>query len=335
MLFSVIVPVYNVENYLCECIDSIVTQIKKDDMDVEIILLDDGSTDGSGNICDTYSEKYPTVIKTYHKKNEGLLCTRRMGFDLAKGDYIINCDSDDILEKNALITLKKIIDEFSPDVLIYNMGTYNGVEKRPFYENCFTEKVYCKINKEQILNSYFTDDIPIVTTMAGKAIKKECIDLDRDYSLFAGNSFGEDTLQSAEIYERANNIIYINQVLYYYRISTGMTAKFTEVYYDNFLQIMKYISTYQYISTNDSYYSWVTIKMLKILARSITQSKNNNIMNYRNRKHYFEYLFRKEYVCTLLENLGKYKNKLSWKYRIILFMFKHKLFFCLHILLLI
>ena len=97
MLFSIVVPVYNVEKYLDECLKSIITQITGSEFKAEVILVDDGSTDSSGAICDAYAEKYSESVKVFHKKNEGLLQTRRYGLEKAKGEYIINCDSDDCL----------------------------------------------------------------------------------------------------------------------------------------------------------------------------------------------------------------------------------------------
>lgn len=82
MLFSIIVPVYNVEKYLDECLESIVLQIEMFPNACEVILINDGSTDSSGKICDKYKEKYPNIIKVYHNSNQGLLLTRRCGFKM-------------------------------------------------------------------------------------------------------------------------------------------------------------------------------------------------------------------------------------------------------------
>ena len=333
MLFSVVVPVYNVECYLQECIDSIVTQIIKFDIDAEVLLLDDGSTDASGQICDFNYKKYPNIIRVLHKKNEGLLCTRRKGFLISKGEYIVNCDSDDILTENALQTFKKKIEELHPDILIYNMGMYDGIEKIAYYNNCFTTKKYAKITREQVLDSYFTADVPVVTSMAGKVIKKSCIDMGKDYSKFYDNSFGEDTLQSAEVYANADDIIYVNEVLYYYRVSTGMSSKFKEDYYENFLRIIRNASTYDYICNDSKYHQWFTVKMLKTLARSITQSKNKGTMTYKERRMYFQQLSKKDDVKNILDDLNKYKKMISIKYWILLMAFKYKMYFSLHILL--
>lgn len=333
MLFSIVVPIYNVENYLQECIDSIINQIIKFDIKAEILLMDDGSTDNSGKICDLNFEKYPKIIKVVHKKNEGLLCTRRKGFSLAEGEYIISCDSDDILADDTLFVLKNMIEKYHPDIMIFNMGIYDGKEKNIYYENCFTNASYSKITRQQVLDFYFMADIPVVTSMAGKAIKRTCFDINKDYSKFYNNSFGEDTLQSIEVFSKANDIFYINKVLYYYRMSTGMSAKFTEDYYMNFLKIIKYISEYEFIQSDNQYHQWFTVKMLKVLARSITQSKNKIGINYKERKIYLEKLYNEEKVSAILSELDLYKNRVGLKYWIMLLAFKYRLFFCIHVLL--
>src|SRR5665647_2657921 len=95
-LISIIVPIYKVENYIRNCVDSILNQTYKN---LEVILVDDGSTDNCGNICDEYSLK-DNRIKTIHKKNGGLSSARNAGLDVAKGEYIGFIDSDDWIEKD-------------------------------------------------------------------------------------------------------------------------------------------------------------------------------------------------------------------------------------------
>lgn len=95
---SFIIPVYNVEKYLRECVDSILGQLTAE---CEIILVDDGSTDGSGNICDEYANK-TSQIKVVHQRNEGSAAARNKGLDLAEGDYIAFVDSDDYIAENCL-----------------------------------------------------------------------------------------------------------------------------------------------------------------------------------------------------------------------------------------
>ncbi len=98
---SVIIPVYNVEEYLPRCLDSVLTQ----DFDgFEVILVDDGSTDGSGGICDEYAQRYPSIT-VIHKKNGGLSDARNCGLDRAAGEYVLFVDSDDRIAYGALSAL--------------------------------------------------------------------------------------------------------------------------------------------------------------------------------------------------------------------------------------
>lgn len=90
-MVSIIVPVYNAEKYLSRCVDSILSQTMKD---FELLLIDDGSQDESGRICDEYSEK-DARVRVFHKPNGGVSSARNLGIDHAKGKYIIFIDSDD------------------------------------------------------------------------------------------------------------------------------------------------------------------------------------------------------------------------------------------------
>lgn len=108
---SVIVPVYNAAAYLEECVDSLVKQIYKP---AEIILVDDGSTDKSPEICDSFSQRY-SYIKTIHKKNGGVSSARNMGIEIAQGEYLIFVDSDDRVYPNLLSQYARY---FSPDLVL-------------------------------------------------------------------------------------------------------------------------------------------------------------------------------------------------------------------------
>lgn len=105
---SVIVPIYNVEKYLARCIDSILEQNYEN---LELILINDGSTDNSESIINTYLEKNPSIIKYIKKENSGLSEARNVGIEAATGDYIMFIDSDDYIEKGLLNNLKQYIDQ--------------------------------------------------------------------------------------------------------------------------------------------------------------------------------------------------------------------------------
>ena len=121
MLFSIIVPVYNVEAYLEECIQSILVQVEE---------------------IEYNCEKYTKLIKVFHNTNRGLLLTRRFGFQRAQGEYIINCDSDDKLEKGMLSSVKNTIEKYQkPDVVLFNFNYYINGKKEAAYKNIFSNDI--------------------------------------------------------------------------------------------------------------------------------------------------------------------------------------------------
>lgn len=119
-LISVIIPVYNVEEYLRECIESVLNQTFSD---FEVILVDDGSTDSSGDICDEYVEKDDRVV-VIHKKNEGPSKTRNVGLENANGKYIYFLDSDDYIEINALELLVDTAESNQADLVFFDAVSF-------------------------------------------------------------------------------------------------------------------------------------------------------------------------------------------------------------------
>lgn len=122
MFASVIVPVYNVETYLLRCLDSIMDQ---DFEDYEVIIVDDGSTDGSGKLADQYAEKYPKRIQVIHQKNQGLGGARNTGIEAAQGDYYLFVDSDDTIEPNALSELWHKVSQTGAQIICFGMKSVN------------------------------------------------------------------------------------------------------------------------------------------------------------------------------------------------------------------
>lgn len=116
-LISVIVPVYNAEKYLKRCIDSIIDQNYPA---YEILLIDDGSKDSSGKICDAY-EKECVPVKVIHQENAGVSTARNRGIDAAKGEYVTFVDSDDYIEKDHLAELQRLLKSYSADIAISPM----------------------------------------------------------------------------------------------------------------------------------------------------------------------------------------------------------------------
>ena len=127
-LVSVIMPVYNVEAYLSEALDSVINQSYDN---LEIIVVDDGSTDGSGKICDEYAEK-DERIRLIHQKNSGVSSTRNAALDAATGDFVIFIDSDDAYDPDYVTTMLDAMIENDADMVIcrFTVHTTTGVMKR-------------------------------------------------------------------------------------------------------------------------------------------------------------------------------------------------------------
>ena len=134
--YSFLVPVYNVENYLKKCIESIIVQ-KDFTSNCELILVDDGSTDLSGEICDSFVQKYQNVT-VVHQENKGLIQSRRIGIENSKGEYLIFIDSDDYIEKNLVSVIDCYIEKYTPDFLMYNY--YKTINGEDFPQNRIDEK---------------------------------------------------------------------------------------------------------------------------------------------------------------------------------------------------
>lgn len=210
-LISVIVPVYNAEKYLASCLDSILSQSYKN---LELIIINDGSTDFSLKIAETYAEKDDRVI-VYSYENEGQAEARNHGLSVATGEFITFVDADDVLLPNALELLYSVISEYSVDLVegkviygeIYSKATVNKGKKVDILSP--SEAIEKVLYQDQMLSS-----------PCGKLYKR---------SLFSGTSFVkgiiyEDLDIFYKIFDKANKIAYVDQPVYFYRDNDTSTV---------------------------------------------------------------------------------------------------------------
>ncbi|MDD4312690.1 MAG: glycosyltransferase, partial [Eubacteriales bacterium] len=227
MLFSILVPVYNSEKYLEECFDSV---LRQSEQDYELILVDDGSTDGGGAVCDRYRAQSPDRIRVIHQSNQGLILARRAGIAAAKGDYCMFLDADDAYEPKCLSTMRETIERTRADVVIFNNYSYFeedgsiepnkavfadqsefvGEQKRLIYQELFSSERLNNIWLKAIRTPLLQDD-------------------DTDYILYADNPHGEDLLQSLYPLTHAQKIVYRDQVLYRYRRHSSSMTRVMEL----------------------------------------------------------------------------------------------------------
>lgn len=212
MLFSVFVPIYNTEKYLLECLNSIANQTFDD---YEVILVDDGSTDSSGKICDDFCATHDK-FKVFHKQNEGALQTRLFGKKIAKGDYFVSIDSDDYVTFNMLEVLKRKLMEFKyPDIICFNMyKILNGVIIS--YSDYFKkQKMYLDSNLNDIYNEALSTYK--FNSMCTKIVRTSLLKNDNtNYSKNVINH-GEDIAISLFLIFNAKSILIVEDYLYFYR----------------------------------------------------------------------------------------------------------------------
>ena len=161
-LISVIVPVYNVKNYLEKCLDSIINQTYKN---LEIILINDGSTDGSLDICYMY-EKKDNRIKVYNQENHGLSYTRNRGIELARGKYIGFVDSDDVISPFMYEFLYKAINEYNECEKTGEYPLLFGIRPEDIYDDETTFKA--DISIADFLNFIYSNESKVVSFVKSK-----------------------------------------------------------------------------------------------------------------------------------------------------------------------
>ena len=212
MKFSVIVPVYNVEKYLRQCIESILCQTFTD---YELILVDDGSPDGSGKICDEFAEKDDRV-KVIHKENGGCGPARNAGLVIAQGEYILMPDSDDFF-LNELV-LEKIArkSEENPDLIIYKICKCDEAGGNIKYVNDFSLALDSNTLPEMISNLLKTDSFNV--SAWSKAIR---LDLLIDCKIFFENIVSEDSDWYLDVMQNASTFCLLDEFVYVYRTRPG------------------------------------------------------------------------------------------------------------------
>lgn len=219
-LISVIIPVYNVEAYLRECIDSVLSQTYKN---YEIILVDDGSTDSSPEICDKYASEHEN-IRVVHKENKGLSHTRNMGLTVAHGEYVYFLDSDDYIDSNAFTMLVEAIEKEKSDILFFDSWSFEDTQRNfDIPQSYKREKCYGTDSGLEMLEKLceskdFHTAIPLFF-LKNSFIREE------KFAFLEGVIY-EDVLFAYQMFCKAKRVTHINSPIYFrrYRANSIMTS---------------------------------------------------------------------------------------------------------------
>ncbi len=216
MLFSVIVPIYNIEKYIKRCIDSVLSQSFTD---FELILVDDGSPDNCGVICDEYAKK-DQRIQVIHKENGGLVSARQAGIKVASGDYIFHLDGDDAVLPDALESAQKIIKETNADIVSFSYKCSINEEIGETVCDLVDEGLYRKEEIEQHIFPKLLSDKNmnhIFYFLWGKAIKRELV-TKHQLVVNPAISLGEDLSCIVPCFLEAETVYMSKKAIYLYTI---------------------------------------------------------------------------------------------------------------------
>lgn len=263
-LVSVIVPVYNTEKYLDRCVESIINQTHQN---LDIILVDDGSTDGSSEKCDFYA-KNDQRIRVIHKKNGGQSSARNAGLDVCKGDYISFVDSDDWIEPDMYATLLTELERYGASLAV--CGRYDAYEGSE-------EKSVCKsFEKDGLFSSY---DILPQMTLGAVSDFSVCDKLHRrdlwENTRFPEGQIYEDFAVMYKILIAAENVVLCNEpfYVYFHRGNSTVTAGFREASTDYPAQTKKFLSyIIEKYPEHTKHAVWAHIKAIQCVIISLLKS---------------------------------------------------------------
>ena len=225
---SVIVAVYNAEKYIKRCIDSLLSQTFTD---FEVLLIDDGSTDGSSRICDEYAAK-DSRLRVFHNENQGIGATRHFGIDHAKGEYTIHVDSDDWVEKNMLLELYESAVANEADIV------FCDYYKEKAGVNEYVAQKPTTLDRETII-----DDL-LATRLYGacwnKLIKHECY-ARCNVNFIEGLNYGEDMIALISLLQHPVRVAYTSNAYYHYDLQTNPNSYTRQITYENLRERERYV----------------------------------------------------------------------------------------------
>lgn len=271
---SVIIPIYNVEDYLEECIDSVIEQSYKN---LEIILINDGSKDNSGMICDAYALN-DKRIKVIHKENGGLSDARNNGVKAATGDYIMFLDSDDYWDgKDVISNIVNNLNQTKADILVFGYKKY--FEEDNFFIDASSigdrEKITGQSKKNAF--SYLMQQNLYISSACSKIIKRKLL----DNLYFEKGATSEDIEWSARLAIKAEKFDYYNENFYIYRQRSGSITKTMTI--DNIKRLqknidlcIKYGEEIKDTSFFKPYMEYVAYQYMTLIANAFKLNKYDN-----------------------------------------------------------
>lgn len=301
---SIIVPVFNVEEYIQKCLDSILHQTY---CQLEIILVDDGSTDKSGKICDEYAQR-DERIKVIHKSNGGLSDARNAGLDIATGELIGFVDSDDYINEQMYEILYRIMQDEQADIVYCKRAIVRNSMIQKYFD---TETKQCWNSLNALEKMYEPGFAGMATVAWNKLYKKEIFDNIR----FPKGMIFEDNYIIHKLFDKARKVVFIDKTLYYYieRGESIMRKPYTLRSLDKLKGTYERVGytkgkvsdiLYEKIVADYHYYSEKHYAMVKSTfpqEKKILKKIHNDYKKiYKENKIYFRKFYKKKYIASIL-----------------------------------
>lgn len=317
MKVSVIIPVYKVENFLHKCIESVINQTYKN---IEIILVDDGSPDKCGLICDEYAQ-IDSRINVIHKKNEGLSEARNSGMKIITGEYIFFLDSDDFIDDETIHILYKRAIESSADIVIGNykqVSQYNTIRLcNPFKKKNLTKSDFEKSSEK--FNYFFGKSYGINAwnrLYKTNYLKSLNIAFEKNDVIFA-----EDLLFNLKIFIHQPKIELVNEYTYYYfqnegSITSTYKKDLTERYINLLDSFYEYAKNQNRLEENIDLIAYSAITAIDTSALNCYQYSQNKFADMKNELRKFKKILITNKVIKELAR-GQYLKDVprrDWKY---------------------
>ena len=295
MKYSVIIPVYNVENYLSRCIDSLLAQ---NYVDLEILLIDNGSKDQSGQICEDYAAQFSNIT-AYHIPNKGVGSARNFGLSKAKGEFICFVDADDYLVGNLFSDVESQLDS-QLDLLVFSY--YNSIEKN-LSEIDRSAKILPTEGKKDksdfialFQELWLTD---MMYTVWNKIYRKEF--LEEHQIVFESYELGEDVRFNLNVYQHVNAVLLVKSCYYVYisgRIDSAM-GQYNPNRMNYQLEELGKVDQLMisWNSHDDQFIDQIKARILMSNIQNVSKQK----MSLSKKRHYVEVLCRNQEMIALLK----------------------------------
>lgn len=327
MLISVIVPIFNVEKYLDECIQSILSQTYSQ---IEVILVDDGSTDSSLKICKEYSFDKRVVI--VHQKNCGLVSARKAGFLASSGDYITFVDGDDFISETRIASFAESIKKYFPDIVCCGLQFFENNHPTKALKNTIDAGFYDKENMSNfILNRAISNppffNFGITPNLVSKCIKRSLYA--KHFIIDESITLGEDFAITFPCLLDANSICLIDDVGYMYRYnSNSITHSYDEKLIERSVLLLSFFAKNNNLKQNNlekQFNDYACFIIKNIIANELLFSKKP----FKQKKARLNNALENPYFSTALKST----SFVSIKDKVVYYLLSHKCFWLLSLLL--